>query len=277
MKRLRPYRAAFAARFQLMLQYRAAALAGFATQCWWGGLKVMVFAAFYGASAGGAAAAPIALSQVITYTWTAQGLLALLPWQPDPDVVAGVRTGGVTYDRLRPVDAYAYWYVRSAAWMAARAVPRVALMAAFAGLALPLIGLADWSWKPPAGLEAAILFPVSLALALMLGAAVMMLINIVVAATLNDRGVTILFAPVLIVLSGNLMPLPLYPDAVQGLLLFQPFAGILDIPCRIYMGHLTGPDAWLGLGLQAFWSLFAMLIGRLWMERTMQRLEVQGG
>ena len=45
---MRPYRAAFAARFQLMLQYRAAALAGFATQCWWGGLKVMIFAAFYG-------------------------------------------------------------------------------------------------------------------------------------------------------------------------------------------------------------------------------------
>ena len=42
----RPYLAPFRARFQLMLQYRAAALAGFATQCWWGGIKIMVFAAF---------------------------------------------------------------------------------------------------------------------------------------------------------------------------------------------------------------------------------------
>jgi len=42
----RPYLAAFRARFQLMLQYRTAALAGFATQCWWGGIKIMVLAAF---------------------------------------------------------------------------------------------------------------------------------------------------------------------------------------------------------------------------------------
>ena len=37
-----------------MLQYRAAALAGFATQCWWGAIKIMVFAAFYGGRRGGA-------------------------------------------------------------------------------------------------------------------------------------------------------------------------------------------------------------------------------
>ena len=54
-QRLRPYRAAFASRFLQMLQYRTAAWAGFATQCWWGGIKVMVLAAFYGsASAAGA-------------------------------------------------------------------------------------------------------------------------------------------------------------------------------------------------------------------------------
>ena len=38
----RPYFAAFASRFLLMLQYRAAAVAGFATQCWWGAIKVMI-------------------------------------------------------------------------------------------------------------------------------------------------------------------------------------------------------------------------------------------
>ena len=48
----RPYVAAFSARFMLMLQYRAAAVAGFATQCWWGAIKVMIYAAFYRASSG---------------------------------------------------------------------------------------------------------------------------------------------------------------------------------------------------------------------------------
>ncbi|MBN9322482.1 MAG: ABC transporter permease, partial [Delftia acidovorans] len=91
---LRPYKAAFASRFLLMLQYRTAAYAGFATQCWWGAIKTMVLAAFYG-SASASAGAPISLEHAITYTWLAQGLFALLPWSGDPDVALAVRTGAV--------------------------------------------------------------------------------------------------------------------------------------------------------------------------------------
>ena len=39
---LRPYRAIFAARFLMMLQYRAAAFAGIVTQFWFGAINVMV-------------------------------------------------------------------------------------------------------------------------------------------------------------------------------------------------------------------------------------------
>ena len=61
--RLRPYAAACRARFLLMLQYRVAALAGFATQCWWGAIKIMVYVAFFETAT---AAAPLSLPNVIT-------------------------------------------------------------------------------------------------------------------------------------------------------------------------------------------------------------------
>ncbi|MBW0150119.1 MAG: hypothetical protein KXJ53_02825 [Phenylobacterium sp.] len=57
----RPYLAAFSSRFLLMLQYRAAAIAGFATQCWWGGIKVMIYAAFFAAAPAAAATSPLSL------------------------------------------------------------------------------------------------------------------------------------------------------------------------------------------------------------------------
>jgi len=50
MTSIRPYLTVFRMRFVLMLQYRAAAIAGFGTQCWWGFIKVMVFAAFFRSS-----------------------------------------------------------------------------------------------------------------------------------------------------------------------------------------------------------------------------------
>jgi len=276
MEAFRPYVAAFASRFLLMMQYRAAALAGFATQCWFGAVRVMVLAAFY-LGAESAAPTSLSLSQAVTYTWLAQGLLALLPWVADPDIATAVRTGSVSYDRLRPVDAYALWYARTAGWMTARVVPRLALMILAAGIVLPLIGQAEWAWQPPSSASAALLFMISLTLAAALSCAVVMLINIVVVATLNARGVNTLAVPVVVLFSGALLPLPLYPDAIGAALFVQPLAGVIDIPNRIYSGALTGIAAWAGIGLQAFWTFALVLAGRLWLGRVMRRLEVQGG
>lgn len=274
MQAMRPYLAAFRARFQLMLQYRAAALAGFGTQCWWGALRIMVFAAFYGVHA---AAAPISLADAVTYVWLGQALLALLPWVADPEIGQAVRTGGVGYDRLRPLDAYGYWYARTLGWMLARAAPRAALMILTAGLVLPLVGLGAWAWRPPSGMAAALLFIPAFVLMTALGAAVLMLANIIVAASLNERGVNAVLTPLVIVFSGSLLPLDFFPDALRPFLHVQPFAGLVDIPFRIYFADLRGGAALQGLALQAGWTVVLIGLGRLAMERMMRRLEMQGG
>jgi ABC-2 type transport system permease protein len=212
---LRPYVAAFRARFLLMLQYRVAALAGFATQCWWGAIKIMVYAAFYDAAA---AVAPISLPNVVTYIWLGQAFLAVLPWVADPEVGMSVRTGGIGYDRLRPLDAYGYWYARTLGWVIARALPRAILMFTAAGIVLPLAGLEAWAWQPPSGPEAAVLFVPALALMIMLAVAVLMLANVVVAASLNERGVNAILVPLVTVFSGSLVPLDFFPDATRAFL-----------------------------------------------------------
>lgn len=272
---LRPYVAAFVARFKTMLQYRAAALAGFTTQCWWGGLKVMVYAAFYRHSTH--AHALMSLAQVTTYTWLGQALLALQPWSGDPDVSAAVRTGSIGYDRLRPVDTYTWWFIRAAAWMTSRALPRAALMFVAAAVLLPLAGLGEWSWRAPADVVQAGLFAISLVLMILLGAAFTMLINLCITATLTDRGINTLAPSFVILFSGNLVPLGLFPDWLQPALIAQPFAGMLDIPSRIYIGALSGGAAWTGLAFQVFWTLIFVMLGRRGLGSVMARLEVQGG
>jgi len=272
--RLRPYVAAFLARFLLMLQYRAAALAAFATQCWWGAIKIMVYAAFYETAA---AAAPLSLPNVVTYTWLGQAFLSLLPWVADPEVGMSIRTGGVGYDRLRPLDTYSYWYARTLGWMVARALPRALLMLIAAGIVLPLMGLEAWAWQPPAGPEAAMLFIPAFVLMIMLGVAVVMLANVVVAASLNERGVNAVLMPLVVVFSGSLVPLGFFPDTIRAFLQVQPFAGLVDIPFRIYFADLSGVAAFEGLALQVGWTLLLIGIGRLAAERMMRRLDMQGG
>ena len=271
---LRPYAAAFRARFLLMLQYRAAALAGFATQCWWGAIQIMVYAAFYEAAA---AAAPISLANVITYTWLGQAFLALLPWMADPEVGTSIRTGGIGYDRLRPLDPYSYWYARTLGWMLARALPRALLMVVTAGIVLPLVGLDAWAWQPPSSWQAALLFVPAFVLMVGLAAAVLTLANVVVAASLNERGVNAILVPLVVVFSGSLLPLNFFPDALHTALHAQPLAGLVDIPFRIYFADLRGVAALEGLALQGGWTLVLIGLGRFAMARMMRHLEMQGG
>jgi ABC-2 type transport system permease protein len=201
----------------------------------------------------------------------------LLPWLGDPDVALAVRTGAVSYDRLRPLDLYTLWYARTAGWLVARMLPRAALMFLFAGIALPLLGFGDWAWRAPASVPAGMLFSVSLTLGTLLSSAMIMLINIAVTASLNDRGVNAIAAPLVIVFSGNMLPLLLFPDWLRTVMFVQPLAGVLDIPLRIYFGALAGADALVGIGVQMFWIIVLVALGHVAMTRTLRNLEVQGG
>ncbi len=129
-----------------MLQYRVAALAGFATQCWWGAIKIMVYAAFYETAAAARTAQPSERGHLYL---AGAGLPRAPAVVADPEVGTSIRTGGVGYDRLRPLDTYGYWYARTLGWIVARALPRAVLMLVAAGVVLPLVGLEAWAWQPP--------------------------------------------------------------------------------------------------------------------------------
>jgi ABC-2 type transport system permease protein len=271
---LRPYAAVFAGRFQLTLQYRAAAFAGFITQCWFGVIRILIFAAFY---AGGAAHAPMSLANAITYTWLGQAMLVFLPWNADPDVTAMVRSGAVAYERLRPVDNYAWWFMRAMAWSVARVAPRAALMVAFAGVAMPLVGLGAWALAPPPSWAAAGLFAVSAAGMVLLSAAITVLINVAMVRAMDERGPNILAAPIVNLFSGMVVPLAFFPDWLRPILRAQPIAGLVDIPFSIYFGGLSGWGAAGAIALQFGWVVVLVLFGRWALERAMRRLQVQGG
>jgi ABC-2 type transport system permease protein len=270
---LAPYLVALRARFQLTLQYRAAALAGVATQFWWGAMKIMILAAFFH----GVADAPMSLAEVVTYTWLGQAFLVLLPWNADPDVVEMVKTGAVAYERLRPVDTYAYWYARGLAWTCARVVPRAIPLAFVAGVVLPALGLGDWSLRPPPSLDAAILFAISISCAALLSTAMVQLITGIVVATLSNRGANAIAPSLANLFSGAVVPLLLFPAALHRALFLQPFAGLVDIPYRIYLGQLTGQGALAGVALQLGWTFILVLIGRAYLGASLARLQLQGG
>jgi viologen exporter family transport system permease protein len=263
---MRAYRAVLSARFRMLLQYRAAAVAGFATQLFWGLIRVMVFEAFYRSSS---APQPMRFDQVVTYVWLGQAMLLLHPTGWDPDVRTMIRTGTVAYEMLRPVDLYNLWYSRDLAARLAptllRAVPLFVLAGLFFGLQAPP------SWASAGAWAATTLG------ALLLSSAISTLLTISLLWTISGEGIARLAPMVIYAFSGMLVPLPLLPDWARGVVNVLPFRGLADLPFRVYMGHI--PPAQLGpvLAHQLGWAAALVLLGRGVLALGTRRLVIQGG
>jgi len=271
----RPYMAVVSARFRVLLQYRAAAIAGLSTQIFFGLALIMIYEAFYRSSTG--VVQPMTFAQLASYVWLGQALLATLPWNVDGEIKALIRSGAVAYELCRPIDLYGLWLARAAAHRTAPAVLRAAPLAVFATLGLPLLGLGAWRLAAPASLAAGAGFVVALAGALVLGCAISTLINITLMWTVAGDGVVMLATTAVSLLSGLIIPLPLLPAWSQVAVRWLPFAGLFDLPFRIYTGHIAPGDLALVLARQLGWTLAIIWLGRWLLGRGMRRIVVQGG
>jgi ABC-2 type transport system permease protein len=270
---MRPYLAIVSARFRMLLQYRAAALAGLFTQIFFGFVLIMVYEAFYRSTA---APQPLAFSQLASYVWLGQALLAILPWNAEPEIRAMIRSGAVAYELCRPVDLYALWFARALAHRTAPTLLRAAPMAIFAMLAMPALGLDEWRLAPPAPL-AGLGFALALCAALALSCAISTLIHITLLWTIAGDGIVMLLTAIVSLCSGLLIPLPLFPKAVYAVLTWLPFAGVADLPYRVYTGSVPAAELGLVLARQLGWTLALIALGRWLVSRGLRRLVVQGG
>jgi ABC-2 type transport system permease protein len=268
------YLAVVSARYRTLLQYRAAAFAGFVTQLFWGGVRIMVLMAFY---AVGSDDQPMSLTQVVAYVWLGQALLGMFPWSVDTEIAEMIRTGAVSYELVRPLDLYYFWFSRTIALRTATTTLRCLPMLVFAMILLPLLGYDQWALQPPPDAIALFAFLVSVVFALMLACAITMLMHVVLVWSLNGDGINRILPSFAIVLSGNVLPLPLFPDWLQPFLELQPFQGLVDTPFRIYCGNITGFRIVTELCQQLLWATALIVYGRWALNRITRNLMVQGG
>ena len=262
---MKPYVAILSARFRMLLQYRAAAAAGFGCQLFWGLIRMMIFTAFY---ENATADTPMSVASVVTYIWMGQAFICLLPFRADAEVANMIRSGDVAYELLRPTDLYGLWFSRTVAERVAptllRCVPMLVVATVFGWIHWP-----EWA--------SLLAWGSSLLAAVALSSALSTLMTITMLWTVSGQGVNMLIAASLFPLSGLLVPLPLFPEAVQPILSALPFRGVCDIPMRLFTGDIPPSDLPAMLAHQLGWTLGLVLLGRGLLRRAARRLVVQGG
>ena len=268
-----PYAAVVSARYRNLLQYRAAAFAGLVTQLFWGAVRLMILGAFYAAAEG---PQPMNMVEVVAYVWLGQALLGMLPWNTDADFQEQVASGAVAYDLLRPLDLYGYWFARTLAFRTATTTLRAIPMVMFAMLLLPAFGLAEWALPAPS-VTALAGFLAAMAAAALLSTAITVLAHTSMLWTLSGEGVDRILPSFVTILSGMIVPLPLFPDWMQPFLEWQPFRGLCDVPYRIYSGNIPMAEAANEIVFTLAWTAVIVCFGRYLLSRGVRRLVVQGG
>jgi len=256
-------------RFAVNLQYRAAAIAAFFTNLFFGFVRVMVYHAFYAFST---VIQPLTLGQAVTYTWLTQVTFRMQPWQADLEIMAMIRSGNVAYELCRPLDVYFTWYARL---VSQKLVPFLLTGVPMFCIAILLPG--DFRMALPVSLAAGMAWAGATLLALILECAIGNLITLSTLWMLAGDGMGRIFPAFIMILSGSLVPLAYFPDWSQTLLKILPFAGLMDIPFRFYLGTLPAGDFWRFGLLQIGWTA-AFILGGIWLlKAAMKRVVVQGG
>ncbi len=260
------YFTVFKMRLRMELQYRGAMIGGIACQMFFGLVLVALYRALY---AGKPQSLPI--ESVATYVWLQQAFFRMM-LASDNELVDKIKSGDISYDLCRPVNMYGFYYARI---MAQKLMG--SLMRAIPMLVVAFLLPKGWGMCLPdsaAGLLTAI--P-----ALFLGLLCMCALeNITVAftmITLDPRGMQGLLNLLMMTLSGNLLPLTLFPESWQRVITLFPYAQLLDAPIRLYTGAYAPTEALRIYALQAFWVVVLVAIGVSMWNANRKRMIVQGG
>ena len=248
------------------LQYRGAMLGGIICQACFGLILIALYRALY---AGRPQALP--LGHVTAYVWLQQAFFRML-LASDPDLAERIRTGTVAYDLCRPVSPYGFYFARIMAQKLTGSLMRAVPMLIFAVL-LP----EGWGLTAPASPAALLRAAAAMVPGLL---CVCALENITVAftmRTLDPRGIQGLLNMLMMTLSGNILPLTLFPDGWQKAITLLPYAQLLDAPIRLYTGEYAAAQA-PGILLRQFgWAAVLVGTGMLLWRLHRRRLTIQGG
>jgi ABC-2 type transport system permease protein len=264
---VRVFTALTAAGFRRFSTYRMATFAGAFTNSVFGFLRCYVLLSVAG-SAGRLAGYDS--TQLATFVWTSQGLLAVVGSWNQLDLAERVRTGDVVADLLRPVSTLAQYLCvdlgRAGYGMLTRFVAPMT------------VGLLTFELYLPRHALSYALFVVSVLLAVLIAFCARYLIGLTAFWLLDIRGVNMLWVFLWGAGSGLYYPLPLLPQWAQvGLWVATPLPSTLQAPLDIAVERGGLGHAGLVLSAQLAWVLVGLLACRLVQRRAVRRLVVQGG
>lgn len=267
---MKQYISFFKLKFTVGLQYRAAAIAGISTQLFFGFVNILVYMAFY--SSGTTNNVGISIEQLTTYLWLNQSFFALIYiWFRDNDLLKMIKNGDIAYELCRPSNLYIMWFTRILATKLSSVLLRGG----------PLLIIASILPSPfriiYPDIQTILLFILIMAISSVLITAIIVLIYVISFYMLDEGGIMGIFSSISDILSGQAIPLALFPNALKSIVSFLPFAYISDFAFQVFCKNITGLSIIKGLIVDILWIIIIIFLGIKLTDQILKRVVVQGG
>ncbi|MBD5635377.1 MAG: ABC-2 family transporter protein, partial [Candidatus Eremiobacteraeota bacterium] len=189
----------------------------------------------------------------------------------DVDQVSALYTklhdGSIVSDFMRPISVPLYFFADGTGevlFHAALVVPSLVLALFIVHIDVPSFGV----------LAA---FACSLLLGYFVGFCINFILNCTAFWTLEIHAVQLIVTWLTDLLGGELVPLVLFPVALQHVLFALPFAAMFSTPLLIYVGEIP-PERYLpSIGAQAAWLVVLGCVSVAMWRAGSRRIVVQGG
>ncbi len=246
--------------------YKAATIAGLATNLFFGLLRAAVIIALFQARQ---EVEGYSLQDGITFTGVSQAVIAYLSFFGWYELMNTVYTGQIGADLLKPIKLYTFWLARdlgrAVVTLITRGVPVLVCYALVFDITTPTL---PGQWL---GLILVI------ALAGLVSFNFRFLVNLASFWTPNASGIARMAYSLSWIFSGFLMPLRFYPEWFIQFCFLTPFPHMVNSVVEVYLGVHGGERLLPTIAGQAFWALLLFFINQVVLKAGIKRLVIQGG
>ncbi|HEV8229247.1 MAG TPA: ABC-2 family transporter protein [Candidatus Limnocylindria bacterium] len=131
--------------------------------------------------------------------------------------------------------------------------------------------------RPPASVEAALLYLAGLVIAYVVILLIGLLLGMIAFWTLETGGLWAIYRFTNLFFAGALVPIWLFPEPLRTVAELLPFQTQANIPVSIYIGRIAGADAIRGLIVGVVWVVVLAIVVRLVWAGALRRVVIQGG
>jgi len=216
-----------------------------------------------------ASIAGFSLPQILTYV-SVGWILRSFYWNTiDQEMAYEVIEGKIAMDLIKPVSVQWMWLSRAMGESAFRLILLSAPTAAVILLVFPV-------QRPASALHFGLFVLAAAGSFLLMGA-----INFMIGTcAIPLKSILALIRAkywLIELLSGLLIPISLFPRALQQVSSWLPFEYIAYRPLQIYLGKLPPADCLGRVAIQFAWVAVLLALGHLWWSRATRKITIHGG